>query len=271
MKFSLIGIFTILLVIITVVFTGCTNSTPSAPLVTTPQVTATMTKTTATPAITTARPPSTPVLVKTTENPVKIFNGEYHWVEYRLINSVTMPPNPRSQWVYNIKTERSYGPFKGIPAVRYKITSISDYPELAEDIVTITKDGWIIVDDRYYDTDTGMFLGGTETNTIKGILKPTTDIPAYQQYNREDAPSSYTGINPFGEMNITFSDQGTESVTVPAGTYPEARKYLGMFKDGTPITFWVARGVPVPVKYEFPNKYQDGVNPFDSFELKGWG
>lgn len=269
MKLSYIGIITILLVIITVVFAGCTDS-PSSTTSITPQVTLALTKTTAIPSTTITRQPATTIQIKTIESPVKIFNGDYNWVEYRLINSVTMPPNPRSQWVYDIKTERSNGPYKGTPAVRYKITSTSDYPELAGDIVTITKDGWIIVDDRYYDTSSDRFLGGTETNTIKGILKPTTDIPAYQ-HNREDHPSSYTGINPFGEMNITFSYQGTESVIVPVATDPGARKFIGVFKDGTPITFWVASGVPVPIKYEFPNKYQDGVNPFDSFELMGWG
>jgi len=58
---------------------------------------------------------------------------------------------------------------------------------------------------------------------------------------------------------------------VPAGTYRDARKYTGKFHDGTPITIWVAPGVPVPVRFEFPYKEMDGVDPFRSYELKGWG
>ncbi len=89
-------------------------------------------------------------------------------------------------------------------------------------------------------------------------------------FNREDKPAYDMGIEPFGEMNIILIYEGTESVTVPAGIYPDARKYTGKFRDGTPITFWVVPGIPVPVQYQFPNKYLDGVDPFQSYELKGW-
>ncbi|WAC04879.1 MAG: hypothetical protein OS112_10560 [Methanoregula sp.] len=205
-----------------------------------------------------------------TERPVRVFNGEYRWVEYHENNSVTMPPNPRSSWVYTIRMERSIGVYKAAPAVRYKTIMMTDYPELAGDIVTVTKNGWIIVDDRYYDPFSDRFLGGTETSTIKGTAKPSIDIPAYQN-NREDRPGGFLGIMPFGEMNITLTCSGTEPVTVPAGTYPDTRKCVGSFKDGTPITFWIAPGVPVPVRYEFPYTCQDGVDPFNSYELKGWG
>ncbi|MFY9801276.1 MAG: hypothetical protein WAK10_08515, partial [Methanoregula sp.] len=125
--------------------------------------------------------------------------------------------------------------------------------------------------DRYYDISTNKFLGGNPAETIKGIVKPATDLPVKEQLSREDRPGGYLGIEPFGEMNITLTYEGTEIVRVPAGTFPNARKYTGNFHDGTPITFWVAQGIPVPVQYQFPNKYLDGVDPFQSFELKGWG
>ena len=134
-----------------------------------------------------------------------------------------------------------------------------------------TTNGRIAVSDRYYDISSNKFLGGTWAETIKGIVKPVTDLPVNEQFSRDDRPTYEMGIEPFGEMNITLIYQGTESVTVPAGTYPNARKYTSKFRDGTPITFWVAPGVPVPVQYQFPNKYLDGVNPFPSYELKGWG
>ena len=271
MKFSYSGVITILLVIVAVVFTGCTDSAPSAPSVMTQKITVIAKKTTLSPSITPARTPATTVEDKATENPVKVFNGDYRWVEYRNNNTVTMPPNPRYQWEYALKTERSSGSYKGIPAIHFKITSTSDYSEWVGDKLMHTTNGRIAVSDRYYDISSNKFLGGTWAETIKGIMKPVTDLPVNELFSRDDRPTYEMGIEPFGEMNITLIYQGTESVTVPAGTYPNARKYTGNFRDGTPITFWVAPGVPVPVQYQFPNKYLDGVDPFQSYELKGWG
>jgi len=146
-----------------------------------------------------------------------------------------------------------------------------DYPEWAGDKLLKTPKGWITVTDRYFDKSTNKFLGGTTTETIKGTTKPAIDLPTDEQFGLEDRPTYEMGITPFGEMNITLSYDSTESVTVPAGTYSNARKYTGNFRDGTPISFWVAPGIPVPVQYQFPNKYLDGVDPFQSYELKGWG
>ena len=271
MKFSKMRIVMILLVIVTIVFSGCTDSSPSEPSVTTPQTTVTITKTIPSNAVTTARQPVTTVGVMATENPVKIFNGDYHWVEYRKNITQTLPPNPRYQWDYVVKTEHSAGNYKGVPAIHEKVTSILDYPEWIDGNLIHTEKGWIIVTDRYFDASTNNSLGGTSTETIRGMVKPPTTLPADEKFIRENQPSGEMGIMPFGEMNITLTDKGTESITVPAGTYPNARKYTGNFRDGTPITFWVTPGIPVPVLYQFPNKYLDGVDPFQSYELKGWG
>jgi hypothetical protein len=270
MKFSQSGSITILIFVVALFFAGCSGTNQPDPSVTNLQVMATVTTIAGTPAVTPAPQPATTVQVKATESPVKVFNGEYHWVEYRENNTVTLPPNPRYQWDYDIKMERSAGNYTGTPATHVTITMTGDYPEWIGNTLTTTKDGEIIVEDFYYTTSTDRFLGGTETTTIKGIVKSTTDILLYQ-HNREDGPVGFLGITPFGEMNITLTDQGTESVRVPAGIYPDARKYTGRFRDGTRITFWVAPGIPVPVQYQFPNKYLDGENPFQSYELKGWG
>jgi hypothetical protein len=271
MKFSQSGSITILLFVIAVVFTGCIGSAPSEPSVTTPQITATGTTTAGTTAVTPAQQPPVTLSSGTSGNPARVFGPDYHWVEYRNNITVTLPPNPRYQWEYDIKTERSMGNYAGTPAIHYKITETMDYPEWIGDKLTRTPKGWIIVTDRYFDASTNKFMGGTTTETIKGTSKPATDIPASELFSRENRPSYEMGITPFGEMNITLTYQGTESLTVPAGTYSAARKYTGNFRDGTPITFWVASGIPVPVQYQFPNKYLDGVNPFQSYELKGWG
>jgi hypothetical protein len=222
---SLAGIVLVLIIILTTV-AGCTQSTPAAPPVTTLQVTEISTP--HTPQITAPVIPA-PISVTTgqgitTANPVKIFNGEYHWAEYRENNSVTMPPNPRSSWIYNHKIERSTGNYQGRPAVHYTITTISDYPYLADNVVTITKDGSVFVDDAYYDVSTGRYLGGTLSSTIKGVVQPSETYPHDNSENNSQftsgaGPGGWMGLSPFGEMTMTFTDQGTESVTLPSGTY----------------------------------------------------
>jgi hypothetical protein len=264
-------VITILLVILAVLFAGCTGP-GTQPL--SEQVPETITAGSTTPVMTTVRQMAPTIVAETTTNtvPVRIFNGNYRWVEYRDTISVTMPPNPRSSWEYNIRMERSTGKFKDISAIHYKITTISDYPELVGNSVTVTKDGSFSIEDSYYDTVTNRLLEETWSERIKGVSKPSKDFTAsYKNHSREDSPDGSLGITPFGEMNITLTDIGTEPVMVPAGTYPAARKYTGSFRDGTPVTFWVASGVPVPVQYQFPNKYLDGDDPFQSYELKGWG
>jgi hypothetical protein len=263
--------FTILLIMGALVFSGCTDSIPSEPPVTTPQIAPTGIETTNSPVATIARQPVTTAEVIATENPVRVFTGNYHWVEYRVNNTVTMPPNPRYPWEYTVRVERSEDNNKGTPATRFRITSTFDYGEWVGDKLVNTPHGMIIVSDIYYNRTSDTFLGGTWTETIKGVTKTADYSAYYAQQSREGKPEGDMGITPFGEMNITITDKGTESVTVPAGGYPNARKYSGSFRDGTPITFWVVPGIPIPVQYQFPNKYLDGVDPFQSYELKGWG
>ena len=250
---------------------GCTDSAAQTPPVTTPHITSTITKTTGTVPLTPSHQPATIVEVKTTDNPVRVFTGEYHWVEYRKNNTVTMPPNPRYQWEYAVKAERTEASYRGIPAIHFRITSTSDYGEWVGDKLVNTPDALISVSDTYYNSSTNTFLAGTWTETIKGVSKTVDYSSYYAKQSSEGKPGGDMGIIPFGEMNITLTDKGTDSLTVPAGTFPDARKYTGNFRDGTPITFWVVPGVPVPVQYQFPNKYMDGVDPFQSYELKGWG
>jgi hypothetical protein len=263
--------FMILLVTGAIVFSGCTNSAPSGPPVTTPQIAPSVTETTNSPVATISRQPVTPAEVKATENPARTFTGDYHWVEYRKNNTVTLPPNPRYQWEYAVRAERTDDTYMGTPAIRFRITSTSDYGEWVGNNLVNTPNGQISFSDIYYDRTSDMFLGGTWTETIKGVTKNADYTAYYVQQSREDKPGGDMGITPFGEMNITLADRGTESVTVPAGTFPNARKYTGNFRDSTQITFWVVPGIPVPVQYQFPNNYMDGVDPFQSYELKAWG
>jgi hypothetical protein len=257
----------VFLLIFSLVSAGCTGSPESSPAPVQPALSPV--KTTIPPTSIESRP-VTPDNLNPVVPPDTIFAGDYHWVEYRNTITQTLPPNPRYSWEKKERVERSPGTYNGVPAVHYKITETLDYSEWAGLTPVTTKDGMITVTDRYFDAASDTFLGGTTTDTIKGTKNPTTDHPGYS-FSPEDRPSYEMGITPFGEMNMSLVRHGTEPVTVPAGTYTDARNYTGTFRDGTPITFWVTDGVPVPVRYEFPNKYLDGVNPFQSYELLAWG
>ncbi|MFA5269262.1 MAG: hypothetical protein WC379_14945 [Methanoregula sp.] len=264
-------IVTILLVITTALFCGCTGSDEPAPPA---QVQQTITPFSTSPGTVAMTPVSQTVTTFVTEAttnpvPVRIFHGDFNWAEYRENNTVTMPPNPRYQWEYSVKIERSAGYYKGSTATHEKITVVSDYSEWVDHILTNTEDGYVYIEDSYYD-DSKKHLGGTYSETIKGVLQVHEEDTSTQD-NPEGGPEGWLGFRPFDEMNISLTDLGTESVTVPAGTYPDAQKYTGKFRDGTPITFWVVPDIPVPVQYQFPNKYIDGVDPFQSYELKSWG
>jgi hypothetical protein len=192
-------------------------------------------------------------------------------VEYRENITQTLPPNPRYQWEKNDRLERTETTFKGALAIRETVTMTMDYAEWSGDKLITTKNGWIIVSDRFYDASTKKILGGTWAETIKGEAQPQKNLPAIEQYGREDRPRYEMGIAPFSELNITFTDEGTESVSVPAGTWPDGRNYSGRFRDGAPITLLVVPGIPVPVQYRIHNRYLDGEDPVQSYELVGWG
>ena len=68
-----------------------------------------------------------------------------------------------------------------------------------------------------------------------------------------------------------YTYAGTDPVTVPAGSYPGAMKYVLQEDDtgSTPatVTYWFAPGVPVPVKRVIDEP--DKGNLF-TYELKGW-
>ena len=128
MNISQIGIITIFLVITAVVFAGCTNPAPSELPVSTPQNPVTETKTLVT-VTTTVNPMETVTEINTKNSSIKVFDGDYLWVEYRNNITQTLPPNPRYQWEKNERVERSVSDYKGTPAIHYKITTTLDYPE----------------------------------------------------------------------------------------------------------------------------------------------
>ncbi len=94
---------------------------------------------------TTANPQVTITQINTKGSSIKVFNGDYHWVEYRkniTTNPAAKSPLPMGEKIERI--ERSDGDYKGIPAIHYKITTTLDYPEWVGDKLIHTANGWII-------------------------------------------------------------------------------------------------------------------------------
>lgn len=214
-------------------------------------------------------PAAVPATLPATLVPARIFNGEYRWAEYRINNTVTHVPGTRTQWEYIAKIERSSEVYHGIPAIHEKITITGDTVDWRGEEKILIPDGFQATETLYFDRSTRRFLGGTFTSSQNGIAQPQQVLPEDKTYCENCRPS-WLGINPFDEMNISLSADGEDAVTVPAGTYPDARKYSGYLPDGTPITFWVVPGIPVPVQYR-ADMGLEGENPMQSFELRGWG
>jgi len=175
--------------------------------------------------------------VGSTVRSTSVFGTNYNWIEYQVTSNFR--GNERQT---NTKIERSTGDYNGTPSIHLKMTSTSPR-------------GGNMVSDIYYDKENNSILGGTITMTVNGQTT-TRDVPAYQL--------SRQSINNFNE-DSTLTFEGTESVTVPAGTYPSASKYTKSLNE-TSITYWAVSGIPLPVK-EMTSSSQGS----STLELVSWG
>jgi len=216
--------------------TGTTTTIPTSVPVTTTVPTSIITTqpTTVTPSPTpTGMQPGTQVSSKT------VFGTGFIWYQYQLLvhsNGTTTQAD--------LKTEISSDQFQGTPAVHYKNTMV------------LTGQGFTIITDIYYSTSFDTILGGTVTTIMNGQTT-TTPIPP-------DQLRSYAGSANF-QKETTLVYQGTETITVPAGTFL-TKRYTASVDNGT-ATYWIADGVPVPVKYYILSSDGSDVTA----ELEGWG
>jgi hypothetical protein len=170
----------------------------------------------------------------------QVFGTNYMWYQYLLtINS------GGTSMQADLKTEISSDSYMGTPAIHHNNTMVM--PGMG--MTTIT--------DIYYDTTFSNILGGTITTIINGQTTVTAIPPGPLQNSGSNSTSF--------QRETTLTYQGTETVTVPAGTFT-ADKYTAITDNGS-ATYWVAPGVPVPVKY---NIVSTG-NGDTTAELEGWG
>ena len=235
MKLSYIGIVAIVLVMIAVVFAGCTSqtTTSSASAGSTPTASSgSSSSASSSPAASSSQQ------VGSTVSSTSVFGTSYSWVEYQ-----TTTTGQGNEISMDIKSERSTSTYNGQPAIEMKATMTSSQ-------------GTSTVSDIYYDSAMSSVLGGTMTMTVNGQTT-TMNIPA-SQLNQASA----TNFNK--ARSLTF--EGIEPVSVPAGTYPAASKYSST-DNGSTMTFWSAPGVPVPVQMTVATSSGGSVKS----ELVGWG
>lgn len=239
MKVSHTGIVAVILMVLAIAFAGCsgTSSSSAAPAGGSAAQATTGAGAAPAAATTAAASSASSSQVGSSVSSSSVFGGSYTWMEYKTTSSYS-----GTTTTMDTKTERSTGDYKGTPAIHMKMTMTSSQ-------------GMNSVYDVYYDTSMKNVLGGTMTMTVNGQTI-TQDIPASQLQNMQS--SGFTG-----DYSLTYA--GVEPVSVPAGTYPAANKYTAS-RSGTDTTYWVATGVPVPVKYASSSSQGSS-----TAELVGWG
>jgi len=124
----------------------------------------------------------------------------------------------------------------------------------------------ITMDDMYYDAYGNMQSMHRRVIKDGSLLEDRDYPPADMNRGTPDCTGSI--------FSPVYTYLGTDSITVPAGTYPDAMKYFQKITDdpdyrkNATITYWFAHEVPVPVKWVLED-HDKGL--MFTYELKGWG
>lgn len=232
MRYRYTAILAVFLILIAMTVAGCTTTT------TTPAATAGASK----------APTATAKATDTTGGSGMLSSiyqmGKFNWYEYMMKSSFGD---------FNVKSEYSTASYGGVPNARYLKYTMVMGKGTAQEITT--------VNDLYYDGT--KFLGGHTKMTSGGQTMADTDIAAGDStYGNLDTASQTTS----GGSNVAIVPAGTETVTVPAGTYA-CTKYTAS-DSSYRGTYWVAANVPVPVKMSMTDSKGEVTG---SMELVGWG
>ena len=180
-----------------------------------------------------------------------VTNNNFTCYEYRENTTSQTPEGNIVQFVTINRNEYSKSEYNGEPAILLKITHNS------------VNRGWSSVSEYYYDE--------TRTRRLYGIIVTNreNEAPIIEELAAEDIDSGNYGF--FGK-NVTLTYLGTESVTVTAGTFPDAGKYSYHYPKGNfDVTYWFSPGIPVPVLSRLKPTVFAGCEGLESNELIAWG
>lgn len=179
--------------------------------------------------------------------------NKLHWYEYKMESGGSLAPTPdHSPYIqyWDIKVVYDTVEYGGVHNARHmsQVELVHDY-----------SNNWSIISDLYYDpTNNYRLLGGHWNNSAR-----EQDVMADDSLYRNYDPA-IEFLEPI-DNNFTYS--GTETVTVPAGTF-NCTKYTTTEGDSI-VTYWHASNVPLPVKKEARLKVY--MYLYNNFELVGYG
>ncbi|MCD1294571.1 hypothetical protein CUJ83_06090 [Methanocella sp. CWC-04] len=134
--------------------------------------------------------------------------------------------------VTNYRLEYSNDNYEGAPAKHTKMTMTSS-------------EGALTVVDLYTTPGGDQTLGGHMKMMMNNEVLWESDIPADDASEYTNSDPTY-GVDEDFENDLFNSMAGTETVTVPAGTFT-CNKY-SVNVGGIQETWWIASNIPVPVK-----------------------
>jgi hypothetical protein len=177
------------------------------------------------------------------------------WHEYNYTQDIPGHPHAGGTWRFEISNEE----YEGKPAVHERTirTLHSDGTPPEQDMETI-KD--------YYFDEFHVLLAGHDHTVNKAGDGSDTPYPGDPGSGMPDCSGDL--------FSLKFTYLGTETVTVPAGTFPNARKYKRNMSDVPTLsktgfaTYWFAPGVPAPIRIVTEDPKKDELL---TRELKGWG
>jgi hypothetical protein len=180
-----------------------------------------------------------------------VTNNNYTWFEYRDNTTTGTPEGNIIQFEGVRRNEYSNTEYNGEPATLVKIT------------YTSMTYGWSSVSEFYYDESrTWRFYG-------KIVTTRANEAPVIEEFDAEETGGGNSGF--FGK-DVMLTYLGTESVTVPAGTFSGAGKYSYYNPDNNhEFTYWFAPGIPVPVMSRSEITMFAGCYGLESHELIAWG
>jgi hypothetical protein len=164
-----------------------------------------------------------------------------NWFTYK----VTTTGGTTSPYTTNVRVEYKKETYEGVPA-RHVLADI-DSPEMKGTL------------EYYYDEESQEVLKAHMSMNASGI-KFDLDVPLDQV---DDKYGELKIVDPVSTGESRYALMGTETVTVPAGTYQNAKKYV---KEDADTTVWVSDKAPIPVKIV---SYDDRKST--TVELTGWG
>jgi len=190
--------------------------------------------------------------VGSTVNSSSVISTNYKWITYQS-NAVDALTGANTSGT--IRIDKSSDNYQGIPAVLIKIAATSSEvsPYTGQNFVTQT------AYNIYFDKTMKNVLGGTISTSTSGTSS---------QYQPLNLPISARPSSDFatslGGLGVIFADvpltyEGTQSMTVPSGTYSDADFYMSL-SNGETTSFWISSGIPVKIQ-----------SPTETEVLTGWG